>query len=493
MNNGPPSRPLIVWPGPARLTVVILGLELACAALRPPIPWWQLALLTAAAVAALGWWRGQHWSSAVGRWLTMTMRNTRPARLVAPADAGADTTAVRLTARLWPPPAIPARSGEPPPNTLVPIRLLASYLERYGIICRTLQLISQTTTPPLSALRANTSAYLTGATPQQRSTWLTLALHAADNIAALQTRGIGVADLATVTLRHISEALREKGWTATRIDPDAATPTFQPLAAARREWWTAAQYADGFRAIYTIDHNHLSQTLAELPTIAAIQTWTALTLSRNKHGPPTGVAQCALLTRERPRLDPPLPTLIPAAGRHLSAAATLSARGTTTGPGGAPICLDDIAWTAAPAGVPLGITETGQIFYFAFETASGTMKVTVVGSRSFHRGIIGRLALSGQPILITTTDPTWWSPLAAAGAPNQITIGAAETATPDTIHVIDITASTESTDIQPALAVALATRHTRHPADAILEQRHERWFTITTGGQTSPPLNTRLP
>ncbi len=116
------------------------------------------------------------------------------------ALAEESSTDVRTTALLRVTPPVSS------PDAL-PLRLIASYADRYGLRADAIRVTSRDTTSDTGA--------------RERETWIGLTLSAADNLAALQARSpqIPLHETAEVAVRRLADHLRESGWTASIAEP----------------------------------------------------------------------------------------------------------------------------------------------------------------------------------------------------------------------------------------------------------------------------------
>ncbi|MGH3969395.1 MAG: type VII secretion protein EccE, partial [Mycobacterium sp.] len=143
-----------------RVMVVLL----AVVAVAMAYPWqsarerWVLGIAVAVVVVLLARWRGLFVTTILRRWVATIRRNR--GRLGA-RESGID---VRTTAllRITPP--------ETEPD-LLPLPLLAHYLDRYGIYADALRVISRD-----------------AESESRRQTWIGLTVSAADNLTALRAR-----------------------------------------------------------------------------------------------------------------------------------------------------------------------------------------------------------------------------------------------------------------------------------------------------------------
>ena len=294
------SRPTLVWPGPARLTLVLMAAVPAAMA----YPWqsarerWVLGVAVAAALVLLSWWRGLHLTTLLRRRLAMLRRGGDETDPVPGAD-------VRATAVLRVGPRADGVDADE-----LPLRLIAGYLDRYGVKADAVRITSRDT----------------GNDAPARETWIGLTLSAADNLAALQARSprIPLHKTAEVAVRRLADHLREDGWQVSGAEPQDIPPLFAPDA---RETWRGLRDGEtgaGYVAAYQVAVDAaLADTLAEIRSQRALEIWTAveITGTATDH---SVVAACAFRTAGKPAAAAPLAGLIPQHGNHRVALRALS-------------------------------------------------------------------------------------------------------------------------------------------------------------------------
>jgi type VII secretion protein EccE len=178
---------------------------------------------------------------------------------------------------------------EAPDGAALPLPVLAGYVERFGIRA--------------SKVRA-TSVDVGGA----RTTWVSMTLGATDNLAALRARSpeIPLHDTAETVGRRLADQLREAGLNAAIVEAARG-----PLVARGQETWRAVRDDGdpaGYVAAYRIPiDERLGDRLAEVWSLAARETWTALELGGTANAPTVAVG-CAFRTDEAPA-KAPLPGL----------------------------------------------------------------------------------------------------------------------------------------------------------------------------------------
>lgn len=276
----------IVWPGPARITLALLAVVPAAMA----YPWhstrdyWLLGIAAAVVIVLFSWWRGLHFTTILRRRLAVMFRRGRAA-----AEFGSGTS---TTALLWLGP--PANDAD-----VLPLPLLARYLDCYGIRADTVRITS----------RSNASGV--------RRTWIGLTVSAVDNLAALRARSarIPLHETAEVAARRLADHLREIGWEAGTVGTEEVPHL---VMSAGRESWRGLRQGSNYLAAYRVNVNgELPGTLDAIRSHPARETWTALEIA----GKPTNytvAAACAFRTETRPAAAPPLAGLTPQRGNHLS-------------------------------------------------------------------------------------------------------------------------------------------------------------------------------
>jgi type VII secretion protein EccE len=245
---------------------------------------WLLGVAVVAVIVLFAWWRGQFLTTIVGRRIAMLVRRSS---LEDPGSLEYSTVLVRVDA-----------SGP----TELPLRLIAGYLDRYGIRCDKVRV---------------TNREIDG----QRTTWVGLTLGAVDNLTALRARSprIPLRDTAEVVARRLADHLREAGWDASIVD-SAGTPV-QPSA---KETWRGVRDEAGYVAAYKVKvDERLADTLAGIRSLSSHDTWTALEFTGTATTPAVS-AVCSLRTGERPSSAAPFPALTPLAGRHRVALTALN-------------------------------------------------------------------------------------------------------------------------------------------------------------------------
>lgn len=271
----------------ARITLALLFVVPATMAYPwPSVPdRWLLGAAVVAVIVLFAWWRGAFMTTIVGRRIGMWLRRN--------GKAGLRLSAEYTTALL--------RVDASDPFEL-PLDVIASYLDRYGIRCDNVRV---------------THRDVDG----RRTTWVSLTLGAADNLAALQARSprIPLHDTAEVVARRLADHLREAGWRVSVVS-SADTPAYETA----KETWRGLRGETGYVAAYRVKaDDRLAATLDDIRSLPFAETWTALEYTGTATHPKVSAA-CALRSDERPAAKPPIQTLTPLSGRHRAALAALN-------------------------------------------------------------------------------------------------------------------------------------------------------------------------
>ena len=277
-------------PGSGRLALALLAVVPAVMAYpwRSPREQWVLGIAVAVVILLFGWWGGLHFTTILRRRLAMLRRPGHETR------SPAWTTALL---RLGPP---------TDDHGVLPLPLIAGYLNRYGIRADTIRITS----------RINASNATDAAGPRQ--TWIALTVSAADNLAALRARSsaIPLHETTRVAVRRLADHLREVGWEATVSEPDVVP---RLLDSAGRESWRAVQAGSGYLAAYRVSADDaLPETLDAILSQQTRETWVALEIAEG-----TVAVGCALLTDEQPPAAAPLSGLTAQRGNQRPALAAL--------------------------------------------------------------------------------------------------------------------------------------------------------------------------
>lgn len=302
----------IPTPGTARITLALLAVVPAVMAYpwRAPRDYWVLGIAIAVVIVLFGWWRGLHFTTVLGRRLAIMRRSSGFA-----PESGSGT---RTTALVRVGPAAGA-------SDVLPLPLIAGYLDRYGIRAEKIRITS----------RDNPS------NPSRRETWIGLTVSATDNLAALQARSprIPLHETARVAARRLADHLREIGWDASTVAPDDVPRLVAPNA---RETWRGVQRgASDYVAAYRVAvDDGLAETFDAIRSHPVRETCTALEIAGDATHH-TVAAACAFLTDTPPASSAPVSGLTPQRGNHLPALTALDLLSTRR--------LDGHA--AAPAGL----------------------------------------------------------------------------------------------------------------------------------------------
>jgi type VII secretion protein EccE len=314
----------IPTPGRGRITLALLAVVPAVMAYpwRSPRDYWLLGIAAAVVLLLFGWWRGLHVTTILGRRLAIMRRSSG---FVPEPDSGTRATALL---RVGPP------VGD---DDVLPLPLIARYLDRYGVRADKIRITS----------RDNASD------PSRRETWIGLTVSATDNMAALRARSprIPLHETAQVAARRLADHLREIGWDANTVAPDAVPRLVAPNA---RETWRGVQRgASDYVAAYQIRiDDGLAETFDAIRSHAARETCTALEIAGDRTRR-TVAAACAFLTETPPASAAPLAGLTPQRGNHLPALTALDLLSTrrldghTEAPAG---LLERLVWPTPPAG-----------------------------------------------------------------------------------------------------------------------------------------------
>jgi type VII secretion protein EccE len=308
-------------PGSGRITLALLAVVPAVMAYpwRTPCEQWVLGIAVAVVILLFGWWGGLHFTTILRRRLAMMGRS----------DAELETgSAARTTALL--------RLGPPASDQeVLPLPLIAGYLNCYGIRADTIRITSRTTATDAC------------------QTWIALTVSAADNLAALQARSsrIPLRQTTQVAVRRLADHLREIGWEATVVEPDVVP---RLLDSAGGESWRAVQAGSGCLAAYRVSADDaLPATLDAIVSQPARETWTALEIAGGSGVSHTVAVACALLTDEPPSAATPLAGLTPQRGNQQPALAALDLLSTQRLDGHTSVpddLLTRLDWPTPPAG-----------------------------------------------------------------------------------------------------------------------------------------------
>ncbi|OBG62785.1 type VII secretion protein EccE [Mycobacterium sp. E3339] len=320
----------IPTPGAGRITLALLAVVPAVMAYpwRSPRDYWLLGIAAAAVVVLFGCWRGSYFTTLLRRRVAMMGRG----EATAPESATATTALLRV-------------GGPDGPADVLPLPLIARYLDRYGIRADKIRITSRDNASDAS----------------RRETWIGLTISATDNLAALRARSarIPLHETAQVAARRLADHLRELGWDVNGV---AADDVPRLLTSNPRERWSGVQRgASDYLAAYQIRvDGELAETLEAIRTHPARETCTALEFAGDGTNI-TVAAACAFLTDTAPERTAPLPGLTPQHGNHrpaLSALDLLSTRrldGHTAAPAG---LLAELDWP--PLATPAPVAEPAR-------------------------------------------------------------------------------------------------------------------------------------
>lgn len=277
----------IVRPGPARIALVLLAVVPAVMAypFSTVRERWVLAVGVLVAVLLLGWWRGLHFTTIARRRWAMS-RGRAGAATNQPATAATATAALRIA---------PGVAGND-----VPLELIASYLNRYGLRA--------------DAVRITTRRSAADA-PE---TWVGLTYSAAPNLAALQARSpsIPLQQTVNVAVRRLADHLRELGWDTAPAGADEIPALIGPDG--QQSWFSVSDGAGAHVAAYRVAVDAaLADTLNRIRDAKAVESWTALEFADGGAGR-TVAAACALRTTSAPDGTAPLAGLSAQQGEQLA-------------------------------------------------------------------------------------------------------------------------------------------------------------------------------
>jgi type VII secretion protein EccE len=285
----------IPLPGSGRITLAALAVVPAAMA----YPWnatrdyWVLGIAAVVVVVLFGWWGGLHFTTILGRRLAMTGRRGKPVGQTGPP-------AITALLRIGPP---------VDDNEVLPLPLIARYLDRYGIRADKIRITSRDNASDAS----------------RRETWIGITISAADNLAALAARSsrIPLQETAEVAARRLADHLREIGWDANTVGADDVPRLVTPNV---RETWSAVQRgASDYVVAYQIGvDDALPETLDAIRSYPARETCTALEIAGGRSGGVNTIAAaCAFLTEAPAEGGTPLPGLIAQRGNQLPALVAL--------------------------------------------------------------------------------------------------------------------------------------------------------------------------
>lgn len=287
------SKHRIPTPGSGRITLALLVIVPAVMACpwRTPRDYWLVGIAAAVVIVLFGAWGGMYFTTILRRRLAVIGRGN-----AVPASTS-DTAATALI-----------RLGAPEDDSdVLPLPLIASYLDRYGIRADKIRITN----------RDNASD------PSRCETWIGLTVSAPDNLAALQARSprIPLHKTAQVAARRLADHLREIGWEATTV---TAGDVPRLLTSNPRERWRGVQRgASDYLAAYQVQvDDALAETLAAIRSYSAHETCIALEVAGDRRRPTVAVA-CVFQTETGPGRRAPVDGLTPQRGNHLPALTTL--------------------------------------------------------------------------------------------------------------------------------------------------------------------------
>ncbi|WP_046302210.1 MULTISPECIES: type VII secretion protein EccE [unclassified Mycobacterium] len=286
------------WPGTGRIAAVLF----AAVAVAAAYPWhatrerWVLGIGVAVAAVLVTRWRGLPLTTLLRRRVALNRgkHGERRARRTA--------TDPRVTALL--------NVAAPQEDTdVLPLPLIARYLDRYGLRADTIRVTSRDVGDQAGA--------------RERTTWIGLTFSAVDNLAALQARSaeIPLDKTAAVVARRLADHLRESGWAASVVAPDNI-PRLDS-AGSRETWHGIVQDSGDYLAAYRLTPGHdLPDLLAKVWSYPAPETWTALEIAGSGDDQTLAFAT-AFRTGAQPVAGGPLPGLSPQPGVQRASLAVL--------------------------------------------------------------------------------------------------------------------------------------------------------------------------
>jgi type VII secretion protein EccE len=242
-------------PGTGRITLVLLAL----AAVATSYPWelarerWVLGIALAAAVAALARWRGLPLTTLVRRWTALKLPRGGARGAHRPDTDDRITVLLGVTAPLTEP-------------DLLPLPLIARYLERYGLRAE--------------AIRVTSRDVEDESGKRTRTTWIGLTFSAVDNLEALAARSpeIPLHRTAVVVARRLADSLRESGWLVSLVEPEEIP---ELNVSGSRETWHGVALEDGdYLAAYRVTPGHdVPELLEKVWSYPAPETWAVLEIA----------------------------------------------------------------------------------------------------------------------------------------------------------------------------------------------------------------------
>lgn len=289
-------------PSSGRVTLALLAVVPAAMA----YPWqstrahWLLGIAAAVVILLFGWWRGLYFTTIMRRRIAIIGQTSNRVGRYAEPDANTRTTALLRVG--------PSASDSSDAHVL-PLQLIAGYLDRYGIRADSIRITSRDTASG------------------DLETWIGLTLSAVDNLAALQARSsrIPLHETAQVAARRLADHLREIGWDANTVASEDVPEVlaFESQKSSREMWRAVRQGESDYVAAYRINIDAgLSETLAAVRSQQAREIWTALEIA-GSGAPYTVAAACALRTDAAPGSAAPVSGLTLQRGNQRPALQTL--------------------------------------------------------------------------------------------------------------------------------------------------------------------------
>jgi ESX secretion system protein EccE len=279
---------------------------------RSPRDYWVLGIAAVVVIVLFGWWRGLYFTTILRRRLAIMGRGNE---FIGESASAAATTALLR---------IGASEGD---GEMLPLALIAEYLDRYGIHADKIRITSRDNASDAS----------------RRETWIGLTISATDNLAALQARSsaIPLHETAEVAARRLADHLREIGWEATTV---AADDIPRLLTSNVRERWRGVQRGptDHLAAYRIRVDEALPEALEAIRSYSAGETCTALEIAGDRTRI-TVAAACAFQTDAAPERRAPLAGLIPQRGNQWPALTALDLLSTRRLDGHAEVPADLLA------------------------------------------------------------------------------------------------------------------------------------------------------
>lgn len=262
-----------------RITLVLLFVIPAAMAYpwETPASRWLLGIAVAVVVVLFAWWRGMFVTTMIGRRIAMLRRRGR----VEGSHRSTEYATVVLRV-------------EPGAKADLPLDVLAGYVDRYGIRFDKVRITSRDVA-------------------DHRTTWVSLTLGAADNLAALTARSprIPLQDTVELAGRRLADQLRELGWEVS-TDPDPAVV----LSETVKESWRAVADSRGHVAAYRVAvDDQLAETLAAVRDLDVVEVWSVVEITGSRTSPELAAA-CAVRTPDRSDPGAPVAGLTAERGCH---------------------------------------------------------------------------------------------------------------------------------------------------------------------------------